>query len=69
MHSIKFLLETIYGLEDANRRISKRCLVLISEWTGLIYFESPCFIINPYKFLRKTICGWKKLFEKFKEGC
>ena len=69
MHSIKFLLETIYGLEDADWRISKCRLVLISEWNGLIYFESPCFIMNPYKFLRKTIYGWKKLFEKFKEGC
>ena len=69
MHSIKFLLETIYGLEDADRRISKCRLVLISEWNGLIYFESPCFIMNPYKFLRKIIYGWKKLFAKFKEGC
>ena len=25
--------------------------------------------MNPYKFLRKTIYGWKMLFEKFKEGC
>ena len=25
--------------------------------------------MNPYKFQRKLICGWKKLFEKFKVGC
>ena len=69
MHSIKFLLETIYELEDAVRRISKCRLVLISEWNSLIYSECPCCIMNPYKFLPKLICGWKKLFRKFKVGC
>ena len=44
-------------------------VVLISEWNGLIYSGSPCSIMNPYIFLRKLICGWKKLFEKFKVGC
>ena len=69
MHPIKFLLETIYELEDAVWRKSKCRLVLISEWNGLIYSESHCCIMNPYKFLRKLICGRKKLFEKFKVGC
>ena len=45
------------------------CLVLICEWNGFIYSESPCCMMHPNKFLIKRIYWLEKLFEKFQEGC
>ena len=70
MHPIKFLLETIYGLEDVVWRISKYLLKsdIWMEWFlfCLSLHFARCITIG---FCSREYMGWKKLFEKFQEGC
>ena len=48
-----------------------RCCLKNSKMAvnDLIYFKPPCCMIPPIKFQLKEYVGWKKLFEKFQEGC
>ena len=62
-HSIKFLLETIYGLRVVVCKYQDVCLVLISEWNDFIYSEYPCCMMHP-KFLLKRIYGLEEVVWK-----
>ena len=69
-HPIKFLLETIYGLEDVVWRIS-RCLFSSENWMEWFLFILSLHVIwcIPISICSREYMGWKKLFEKFQEGC
>ena len=62
-HPIKFLLETIYALEDV-WRISRYMFSSDIWMNDFIYSESPCCMMHPNKFLLKRIYGLEEVVWK-----